>query len=86
MRVVAFEGLHPCNLFRGLGPTPDDDEGASGSGQEEPGRKGEDGGSVVLAAAHPHPGEQVSQAHAVGEVLEGDQVVHVGLDALPPPP
>ena len=23
---------------------------------------------------------------AVGEVLEGDQVVHVGLDALPPPP
>ena len=47
---------------------------------------GEDGGSVILAAAHPHPGEQVAHAHAVGEVLEGDQVVHVGLDALPPPP
>ena len=43
MGVVAFEGLHPCNPFRGLGPTPCDDEDASGGGPE--GRKGEDGGA-----------------------------------------
>ena len=35
MRIVAFEGLHPCNPLEALGPTPGDDEGASGGGQEE---------------------------------------------------
>ena len=35
VRVVPWEGLHPCNPFRGLGPKPGGDEGASGGGKKE---------------------------------------------------